>query len=214
MNVSGPSLAELARRLKRPRSAGGLPRLILMTDSRRLPDPLPAVQALPSGSAVIVREIERERRLSLVRQLQPVCRRRRIRMLVAADEDLARQADGLHLSENLVRAGVRLWRLSRRPGTLVTAAAHSAGAIRRAAALGVDAVLVAPVFATASHPQARPIGPLCFARLAGISPLPIYALGGIDEARARRLLNSGAAGFAAIGALACGAQPVGGSGAV
>jgi thiamine-phosphate pyrophosphorylase len=212
VKVSGSSLAELARRLKRPRSATGLPRLILMTDSRRLPDPLPAVRMLPSGSAVIVREIERKRRAALVRQLRPVCRRRRIRLLVAADEVLARRADGLHLSEKLARAGARRWRLWRRPGGLVTAAAHSAGAIRRAAALGVDAVLLAPVFATASHPQARPIGPLRFARLVRTGPLPIYALGGIDEAGARRLLRSGAAGFAAIGALSGGAQAAGGSG--
>jgi thiamine-phosphate pyrophosphorylase len=212
--VDGPSLAELARRLKRPRSAEGLPRLVLMTDSRRLPEPLPAVRALPPGSAVIVREIEGERRARLVRQLRPVCRRRRIRLLVAADEDLARRADGLHLSETMVRGGTRRWRLSRRrPDSLVTASAHSAGAICRAAALGVDAVLLAPVFATASHPQARPIGPLRFARLVRASPLPTYALGGIDEAGARRLLRSGAAGFAAIGALARAAQAAGGSGA-
>ena len=199
---NGPSLAELARRLKRPRVAAGLPRLVLMTDSHRLPDPLPAVRALAANSAVIVREIDAVRRAELVRRLRPVCRRRRIALLVAADADLARQADGLHLSEKMVRGGRRHWELSRRPGMLVSAAAHSAGAIRRAAALGVDAVLVGPVFATASHPEARPIGPLRFARLVRLSLLPAYALGGIDETAARRLLNSGAAGFAAIGALA------------
>jgi thiamine-phosphate pyrophosphorylase len=183
-----------------------------MTDSRRLPDPLPAVRALPAGSAVIVREIEPKRRAALIRQLRPVCRRKRIRLLVAADEDLARQADGLHLPEEMVRAGARRWRLSRRPGTLVTAAAHSVGAIFRARAVRVDAVLLAPVFATASHPQARPIGAVRFARWVHISPLPTYALGGIDEAGARRLLNSGAAGFAAIGALSRSTQAAGVSG--
>jgi len=198
---NGPSLAELARRLKRPLIDTGLPRLVLMTDSHRLPDPLPAVRALAANSAVIVREIDALQRGELVRRLRPVCRRRRIALLVAADADLARQADGLHLSETTVRRGPRHWRRSCRPGMLVSAAAHSAGAIRRAAALGVDAVLVGPVFATASHPEARPIGPLRFARLVRLSPLPAYALGGIDETRARRLLNSGAAGFAAIGAL-------------
>lgn len=212
MKVGGPSLAELARRLKCPRVAAGLPRLVLMTDSHRLPDPLPAVQGLPANSAVIVREIDAMRRAELVRQLRPLCRRRRIPLLVAADEDLARQADGLHLSEKMVRGGRRLWRLSRRPGMVVSAAAHSAAAIRWAATLGVDVVIVGPVFATASHPQAQPIGPLRFARLVRLSPLPAYALGGIDETRARQLLNSGAAGFAAIGALSRGRQRAAASG--
>jgi thiamine-phosphate pyrophosphorylase len=90
----------------------------------------------------------------------------------------------------------------RRRDWIVTAAAHSPIAIRLAARLGVDAVLLSPVFATASHPDARTLGPLRFARWARESPVPVYALGGIDAARARRLRGSGAVGFAGIGGLA------------
>ncbi|MBK8208716.1 MAG: thiamine phosphate synthase [Rhodospirillales bacterium] len=211
MNPSAPTLAEVASRLKRPASAAGLPPLILMTDSQRLPDPLSALRHLPPGSAVIVRETDPVRRRVLARRLRHTARCRRIRMLIAADERLAREADGLHLSEAMARRGARRWRLSPRPGTLLTAAAHSATAIRRAAALGANAVLLAPVFATASHPGAPAIGPLQFARLVWSSPLPVYALGGIDAATAQRLLRSGAAGFAAIGALSPPRQSAGGS---
>jgi thiamine-phosphate pyrophosphorylase len=182
-----------------------------MTDSQRLPDPLPALRLLPPDSAVIVRETDPLRRRVLARRLRQTARRRRIRMLIAADERLAREADGLHLSEAMARRGARRWRLSHRPGTLLTVAAHSAAAIRRAAALGANAVLLAPVFATASHPGARSLGPLLFARLVWSSPLPVYALGGIDAAGAQRLLRSGAAGFAAIGALSLPRQAAGGS---
>jgi thiamine-phosphate pyrophosphorylase len=72
----------------------------------------------------------------------------------------------------------------------------------RARRAGADAALVGPVFATASHPGARPLGPLLFAALARLSPLPVYALGGIEETTARRLKAAGAQGFAAIGAFA------------
>lgn len=187
----------MARRLKRPPPAAHLPRLILMTDRRRLPDPLPRLGCLPRASAVIVREIDPARRRLLVQRLRRPCRRLRLRLLVAADERLAATADGLHLPEAMVRRG---WRRRRRH-CLVTAAAHSPAAVRRAAMRGVDAVLLAPVFPTASHPGAASLGPLRFTRMVRASPLPVYALGGIDAVTARRLLASGAAGFAAIGAL-------------
>ncbi|MFO1118998.1 MAG: thiamine phosphate synthase [Rhodospirillales bacterium] len=166
----------------------------------RLPDPLAAAERLPPGSAVIVREPEPARRAKLVRRLIRPRRRRRIRLLVAADARLAAVADGLHLPEALLRRGYGRWP-ARRQGTLLTAAAHSPIAIRRAAARGRCGVL-APVFATASHPRAAALGPLRFARMVRNSPLPVYALGGIDATSARRLRGSGAAGFAAIGALA------------
>ena len=201
LTSAGRTLADVARCVKRPQAAAPLPRLILMTDSVRLPDPLAAAERLPRGSAVIVREADPVRRAELVRRLLPCCRRRRIRLLIAADARLAAIGDGLHLPEAMLRRGYGRWP-ARRNGTLLTAAAHSPLAIRRAAAREVDAVLLAPVFATASHPGAAALGPLRFARMVWYSPLPVYALGGIDAASALRLRGSGAAGFAAIGALA------------
>jgi thiamine-phosphate pyrophosphorylase len=204
-----PTLAELARHLKPRHSTRSLPRLILMTDNVRLPDPTIAIHSLPAGSAVIVREQDQEKRTDLARLLQPLCRRRSVRLLIANDWRLALAiaANGMHLSEASVRRGSRGWRRVRRPGWIVTGAAHSPAAVRRAAKLGVDAVLLSPVFATQSHPDARTIGTLRFARWARESPIPVYALGGIDARGGRRLRNSGVAGFAAIGGLVPSSQP-------
>lgn len=181
-----------------------LPALILMTDRERLADPLPVAARLPRGSAVILREPDDGRRRVLTAALAAVCRPRRIRLLIAADWRLAatRRADGLHLPEALAASGCRRWQRARRPGWLVTAAAHAPRALRQAASLGVDAVLLSPVFATRSHPLARPLGPLRFARQARITPVPVIALGGITGLTAWRLIGAGAAaGFAAIGGL-------------
>jgi thiamine-phosphate pyrophosphorylase len=198
-----PTLAELARHLKPRREVRSLPCLILMTEDVRLPDPRIAIHGLPAGSAVILRDRDRARRAALADRVQPLCRRRSVRLLIANDWRLARSigADGVHLSEASVRRASRPWKGSRPPGWIVTAAAHSPAAVRRAVKLGVDAVLLSPVFATKSHPAARTIGPLRFARWVGESPIPVYALGGIDARGVRRLRNSGAAGFAAIAGL-------------
>lgn len=206
------SLAELARRLKplgAPRGGGAaLPRLILMTDAARLADPEAAVARLPRGAAVVLRHPDDGMRHRLATRLAGLCRARGVRLLIAGDPRLAARMSagngdgGLHLPEAMLRHGGRRWRLLRRPGWLVTAAAHSPAAIRAAARAGADAALLSPVFATASHPDARPLGPLRFATLVRQSPLPVYALGGVSAATAARLTLSGAAGFAAIGGLA------------
>jgi thiamine-phosphate pyrophosphorylase len=174
-----------------------------MTDAVRLPDPVAAILGLPPCSAVVLREWDRGKLATLARRLLPLCRRRKVRLLIAGDWRLARAigAGGLHLPEAAVRRGASRWRRMRRRDWVVTAAAHSPLAIRLATRLGVDAVLLAPVFATASHPEARTIGPLRFVRWTRESPLPVYALGGIDAPHARRLRASGAVGFAGIGAL-------------
>jgi thiamine-phosphate pyrophosphorylase len=101
---------------------------------------------------------------------------------------------GAHLPERLAAKGRRF----RRSGRLVTAAAHSEAAIRRARLSGCDAVLVSAVFDSRSPSAGRPLGPLRFAALARRAKLPVYALGGVNARTARRLLGSGAAGVAAV----------------
>ena len=190
------TLAELAGRLNFP----GLPPLILMTDGRRLPDPAAAVAGLPRGSAVIARHRDGTALEALARSLAGPCRRHGIRLLVSGEVRLAWSvgADGLHLPEAMARLGPG----RRRPGWLVTAAAHSPAALARAVDAGADAALLSPVFATASHPGRPPLGPLLFAAWCRDSPLPVYALGGINSGTARRLMGANLAGFAGIGGLA------------
>ena len=193
------TLAEAAAGLKRA-AGSALPALLLMTDEARLADPLPAARALPAGSGIILRHYGAPERAALARQLAAIARRRGLFLLVGEDPALARRvgAHGVHLPERAVRrAAVVRWQRH----WLITAAAHSPAVLRLAAAAGADAALLSPVFATASHPDVRALGPQRFAALVQASPLPVYALGGIDVARARLLQGSGAAGIAGIGGL-------------
>ena len=199
------TLAEAAASLKR--SAGSaLPALILMTDEARLADPLPAARALPTGSAIILRHYGVPERAVLARGLAAIARRRGLVLLVGEDPVLARRvgAAGVHLPERAIRrAGAVRWQRD----WLITAAVHSHAALVSAAACGADAALLSPVFATASHPEARALGFQRFAALAQASPLPVYALGGIDRAHANLLRSSGAVGIAGIGGLIPVARP-------
>ncbi len=174
-----------------------------MTDARRGHDPLADVLRLPQGAAVIFRhyELMPQARLALARSLRAATKAHNVKLLIADDIRMALDvhADGLHFSERaLRRAGTRL---RKRPHWLITAAAHSAPALRRAARAGATAALLSPVFATLSHPGAAPLGVLRFAALARNSALPVYGLGGINDRSARRLRGSGAVGIAAIDGL-------------
>ncbi len=193
------TLAEAATRLKQA-AGSALPALVLMTDEARLADPLPAARALPPGSAVILRHYGAAERASLARSLAAIARRRGLVLLVGEDPALARRvgAHGIHLPERAIgRAGTVRWQRDWR----ITAAAHSPAALRLAAAAGADAALLSPVFATASHPRARALGPHRFAALVRHAPIPVYALGGIDRGRAHLLRGSGVVGIAGIGGL-------------
>jgi thiamine-phosphate pyrophosphorylase len=200
------SLPDLESRLNLTARAGlgstlPMPRLILLTDEKRLADPLPVVRALPSGSAVIVRHYDDPNRADVAASLINEARGRRIRVLIAGDARLALRigAHGLHLSEALLRHGGGAWRKWRKPEWLVTAAAHSPKALLLAWRLGIDAALLSPVFPTLSHPEARPLGPLRFASWCRMAPLSVYALGGVTPFNARRLKGCGAEGIAGIG---------------
>ena len=179
-----------------------MPPRLLMTDAARVAEPATDIVRLKPGDAVIMRDYNARDRAARARVLKRLCRQRRLRLLVAGDARLARAigADGLHLPESLVAAPG--WRRLKRPGWLVTAAAHSGAAIARAFTCGVDAVLLSPVFPTASHPGGRALGVIRFARLVRWSPLPVYALGGISAVTLRRLNGTSIAGIAGISAVA------------
>lgn len=187
--------------LSRPASWPGL---ILLTDARLLPDPLPALRRLPQGSAVILRHYEwpSVRRLALARAMADLCRQRGLILLVAGDARLARAvgAAGVHLPQGLLPLAAGL----RRRFGVVTVAAHDAGAVARAARAGADAVLISPIFATASHPGAEGLGVVRFAALAHqarCKGLRVYALGGMNAVTVRRLTAVAMAGIAGIGGI-------------
>ena len=200
--MSAATLTKLSLRLNRAAGhSNSLPRLILLSEGARRAEPLPAAAALPPGSAIILRHYEDAGREALGRALMTLCRGRDLSLLVAGDWRLAwkLEAHGVHLPEwQTARPPV----LPRKPGWLITAAAHSLPALIRAARIGAHAALLSPVFATASHPGANTLGPHRFARLSREAGLPVYGLGGITERNALRLGPSGAVGIAAISGLA------------
>jgi thiamine-phosphate pyrophosphorylase len=192
-----------ARRL---RSRPGLPNLYLLSDPVRLPDPHEAAARLPRGAAVLARGLAP----GVLAGLAAIARQRHLLLVVAGDGRLAlRHGAGLHLPDRRSTAGLLPFLLARRRRPLLlTLAAHGRPGLARARRLGADAVLLSPVFQTASHPGAPALSPLRWAALAraaggnakGDMGRAVVALGGVGPANAGRLPRW-TAGFAAISGL-------------
>jgi thiamine-phosphate pyrophosphorylase len=159
------------------------PRLWLMTDERLGERLFEAIGRLPAGAGIVFRHyaLDSGARRALFERVLAEARPRDL-TVVAAGGPLP-GANGTHNA--------------RGPG-LRTASAHNLREIRRAEGRGADLIFLSPVHPTSSHPGALPLGSRRFARLARQARLPVIALGGMDEARFRKL--RGAYGWAGIDA--------------
>jgi thiamine-phosphate pyrophosphorylase len=166
-----------------------LPRLWLMTDERQKERLWRALERLPRGSGVIFRHYDAPDRRNIFARVRRLARRRGLVLLLAGSPELARDwgADGSHGRKFKGSTPIR------------TAPAHDLAEIRRAERSGAELLFLSPVFATRSHPAAKPLGPARFALLSRQTRLPVIALGGMNRRRARGL--AGAYGWAAIDAL-------------
>ena len=112
-------------------------------------------------------------------------------------EDRSASLLGLHLSAR------ELALVEARPiasELLLGASCHNLDELQQAARVGVDYALLSPVAATATHPQAKPLGWEAFARLVATVNFPVYALGGMTDADLHQAQALGGQGVAAISA--------------
>jgi len=161
----------------------------------RTPDPEAIAARLPPGSAVVYRHFGAADAEIRARRLRAIARARGLKLLIGADDALARRvgADGVHLPERLAHRAAAL--KCARPGWIVTSAAHSLAAARRSRA---DAVVLSVALPSKSASAGAALGPIRLAGRIRAAGRPAYALGGINARTARRLLGSGAIGLAAV----------------
>jgi len=128
--------------------------------------------------------------------LLPIARKHGAQLLLNADIEGARELGiGVHLT------GTQLATLDQRPLPLqqvVAGSCHDAAQLAQALRLGGDFATLSPVAATASHPQAMPLGWAAFQALAEAAAMPVYALGGMAPAQLAQARAVGAQGVAGI----------------
>lgn len=144
------------------------------------------IKALPSTDVSMVGELVLNR-----------CRQKQVSLLVNSDLGLPVEGfDGVHLSSRALmasslRLGGHAW---------VAASCHNLIELQHAEKLGVDFVVLAPVQATATHPEAGVLGWDGLKALIEHVNLPVFALGGLSLADRDKAVSSGAQGVAGISA--------------
>ena len=129
----------------------------------------------------------------LVERLLPIARAAGARILLNGDARAARElgCDGVHWP------AATLMSATDRPADLMCAAScHDAVELSRAAALDLDFAVLGPVAPTPSHPDAVPLGWARVGELLHATPLPVYALGGLERSDLDIALDLGAHGVA------------------
>ena len=184
-----------------PGSIRRLPRAIVMSDHKRMPDPAAVLDALPRDVAMIFRHYGDPDRAARAGEIVRRAHRLGIQVLVAGNPRLARHvgADGVHLPSHMLHRRVLFRIAAMRPSWLITAAVHDQRELTRATGARVNAVMVSPVFPTTTRLQRQALGVIGLTRIVTAAPMPVFALGGLNTRVLPRLRSCGAVGFAGIG---------------
>ena len=187
-------------------------RLYFVTDRRQTAGrPLyDVVQAALDGGvrAVQLREkdLEGGELYRLAARLRDLTARYAARLLIndRLDVALAAGADGVHLGQTSLPVSTARQLLG--PGKLIGVSTHSPDEIT--AAQGADFVVFGPVYFTPSKADyGQPQGLARLRQAARHSPVPVFAIGGIQADRIAAVRRAGAHGIALISALSAAAEP-------
>jgi thiamine-phosphate pyrophosphorylase len=133
--------------------------------------------------------------VALIRQVLGMQLKAKILVNDRLDVALATGAGGVHLRSCAISP--KLVRSITPSGFLITVACHSEADVQ--AAEGADYALLSPIFKPLSKDDDRtPLGVDELARIAAKAPVPVLALGGINEPNSLLCLRAGAAGVAGI----------------
>ncbi len=183
-------------------AARDLPRLMLITQRQSM---VPFAQVLEAALEDGARLIQlREKGLAQLSLLElalragDLCERFGARLIVNGSVHIAREAGAAGVHFSMHRTQQPALQAAARCGLLIGAAVHSAEEARQAQVFGADYLVLGSIFATASHPEATPLGLQVLAEVAREVRIPVFAVGGITSQNARGCLEAGAHGVAAI----------------
>lgn len=189
--------------------------LYLITDRQQLPEGRTLVETVRAALEGGVRAVQlREKDLvaaelyPLALELRSLTREFGARLLLndRIDIALAVEADGVHLGGHSLPTATARALLG--PDMLLGVSTHNLDEISLATSSGADFVTFGPVFATPSKlPFGAPVGLPALAEACASSPLPLFALGGVQKQHLSALHLAGCHRVAVISAIIAAADP-------
>lgn len=183
-------------------------RLYAITDRRALPAGVTlaqAVEAALDGGVTCLQLREKTASageiLTLARTLLPLCRARKVPLLIndRVDIALAAGADGVHLGQDdlpLPDARALLG-----PDRILGATAHTVEEALRAQAEGADYLGVGAMFPTGTKTDTVPTSADTLKAICAAVSIPVVAIGGVNARNLPTLAGTGIAGAAVVSAI-------------
>ncbi len=155
-----------------------------------------------------------QQRLAEAQALRRLCARHGALFLIndRLDLALAVDADGVHLGQDDLPPAIARRLLG--PDRLIGRSSSRLAQLHQAVADGCDYVGVGPVKATPTKPGREPVGLAYVRQAAAESPIPFFAIGGIDATSLEPVLAAGAQRVAVVRAIIEAADPAAASAAL
>ena len=173
-----------------------------MSDPARVKNLPEAVAGLPDNCAIIYRHFGAEKKLLIAKLLREVTKDRQQQLLIGGGDvelALAVNADGVHFKRDANLKGPQ--KLRNGNADMIITIAGLKGEDYTAPLTCLDGLFVSAVFPSQSPSAGTPMGVSGLKAACENLDVPVFALGGINASNAKKLIGSGAAGFAAINGL-------------
>ena len=168
-------------------------------------------QALKNGIRMVQFRVKQSDQLAWLEKSLELCRRYQALLIVNSSLEFANDVDvdvdGIHLTSNQLRSieskKLKSWREAkemRRGKIWVGASCHDEAELKLAVELGVSYASLSPVLATTSHPDTPALGWDKFREYVDTTPIPVFALGGMNVNSTEASIKFGGQGIAAISA--------------
>ena len=158
-------------------------------------------EAILGGAGIVQyreKELKGEELKSQALRIKEVCNRYEVPLIINDDAELAADidADGVHVGRSDI--GVADARRILGNGKIIGATAKTVDQAREAYALGADYLGSGAVFGSETKTDAKYMSPELLGTIAKIVPVPVVAIGGIDETNVSGLKGLPIAGVAVI----------------
>jgi thiamine-phosphate pyrophosphorylase len=146
--------------------------------------------------------------IEIAQQMKRLCEESGVVFVVndRVDVALASGADGVHLGQDDFPIALARELLGQE--SIIGGSAGSVEEARKCVSEGADYVGFGPVYPTTSKEDAGPAGGLgLLQQVVQAIPLPVIAIGGVDEENTHNVMQAGAHGIAVISAVCCQENP-------
>ncbi|MBU0733999.1 MAG: thiamine phosphate synthase [Proteobacteria bacterium] len=146
--------------------------------------------------------------IEIAAQMKRLCADKDVMFIVndRLDIAMATQADGVHLGQDDFPIPVARELLGK--NRIIGGSAATIEEARKCLADGADYVGFGPVYPTGSKDDAGPVSGIeTLRKIVEAMPIPIIAIGGVDEKNAYDVMRAGAHGIAVISAVCCREDP-------